>query len=88
MTVAEIAARLGKRQLVLPAPVLSVALRIGRMLRLTPHGPEKVPFLRYRPVLSNRRLREEFGYAPTRTTAEAFEAYLTSHPGLAQSRIT
>ncbi|MGW8481579.1 SDR family oxidoreductase [Microbacterium sp. NPDC055903] len=80
MTVAEIAARLGKPQLVLPAWALTAALAIGRALRLTPHGPEKVPFLRYRPVLDNRRLIDEFGCMPSMTTAEAFEAYLRTHP--------
>ena len=88
MTVPEIAERLGRRQLVLPAGVLAAALRIGRMLRLTEHGPEKVPFLRYRPVLANTRLKEEFGFVPTRTTREAFEEYLATHPsvGAAQRR--
>ncbi|MFJ2506193.1 SDR family oxidoreductase [Microbacterium sp. NPDC087592] len=86
MTVPEIAARLGKPQLVLPARALSTALRIGRTLRLTPHGPEKVPFLRYRPVLANRRLKEEFGYTPRRTTREAFEEYLRTHPAVARKR--
>jgi UDP-glucose 4-epimerase len=80
MTVPEIAARLGKPQLVIPAWTLSAGLRIGRMLRLTEHGPEKVPFLRYRPVLANRRLKEQFGYTPRLTTREAFEEYLATHP--------
>ncbi|WP_407360287.1 SDR family oxidoreductase [Microbacterium sp. LBN7] len=88
MTVPEIAERLGRRQLVLPAWALAAALRIGRMLRLTEHGPEKVPFLRYRPVLANTRLKDEFGFVPTRTTREAFEEYLATHPsvGAAQRR--
>lgn len=80
MTVPEIAERLGKRQLVIPAWMLSTALRVGKTLRLTEHGPEKVPFLRYRPVLANRRLKEDFGYTPRLTTREAFEEYLASHP--------
>lgn len=80
LTVPQIAARLGKRQLVVPAWALDAALRLGRMLRLTEHGPEKVPFLRWRPVLSNRRLIEDFGFTPTRTSAEAFEEYLATHP--------
>lgn len=83
MTVPEIAARLGKPQLVIPAWALSVGLRVGRMLRLTEHGPEKVPFLRYRPVLANRRLKEEFGYTPRLTTREVFEEYLRTHPAVA-----
>lgn len=84
MTVPQIAARLGKPQLVVPAWLLSLGLRIGRMLRLTVHGPEKVPFLRYRPVLANRALVEDFGCTPTRTSREAFDEYLTAHPGVAR----
>ena len=53
VTVREIAARLGKPVLTVPAGALAFALRIGRMLHLTVHGPEQVGFLRYRPVLAN-----------------------------------
>lgn len=84
MTVPEIAARLGKRMLSVPAWVLGAALAVGHALRLTEHGPEKVRFLRYRPVLANRRLKEEFGYTPARTSREAFEEYLRTHPGVAR----
>lgn len=80
MTVPDIAARLGKPVLTLPAWALSLALRVGRMLRLTPHGPEKVPFLRFRPVLANGRLKEEFGFVPSRSSTDAFEEYLKTHP--------
>lgn len=85
LTVPEIAARLGKPLLTVPAAALSLVLRIGRMLRLTVHGPEKVPFLRNRPVLDNTRLNKEFGFTPTRTTREAFEEYLATHPGVAHT---
>ena len=84
MTVPEIAARLGKRMLSVPAWALGAALTVGHALRLTEHGPEKVRFLRYRPVLANRRLKEEFGYTPARTSREAFEEYLHTHPGVAR----
>jgi len=87
MTVPQIADRLGKPMLTVPAWVLSTALRVGRMLRFTEHGPEKVRFLRHRPVLSNRRLVAEFGYTPRLTSAQAFEAYLDSHSGVALSGI-
>lgn len=80
MTVPEIAERLGKSLFTVPASVLAWMLRAGRMLHLTEHGPEKVPFLRYRPVLSNARLKNEFGFTPTRTSREAFEEYLRTHP--------
>lgn len=39
-------------------------------------GPEQINFLRYRPVLSNRRLKEEFGYRLQKTSAETFEYFI------------
>ena len=84
LTVAEIADRLGKRMLTLPAWALGAALAVGRALRLTPHGPEQVRFLRYRPVLDNTRLKERFGYVPRLTSRAAFEEYLRTHPGVAR----
>ena len=58
-----------------PARVVQGALRALQPLRLAPYGPEQVDFLRYRPVLSNRRLKEVFGYVPQKTTAEVFDHY-------------
>ena len=71
----EIAARLGKRCVVLPAWLLQAALALLKPLGLTQYGPEQVNFLRYRPVLDNRRLKEVFGYVPKKTSAEVFEFY-------------
>lgn len=85
LTVREIAARLGKPTITVPAWLLAFALRMGRMLRLTVHGPEQVRFLRYRPVLSNDALTRAFGFTPAKTSSEAFEAYLATHPGVARS---
>lgn len=80
LTVPEIARRLGKPLLTLPAWVLRALLWAGHRLHLTQHGPGQVNFLRYRPVLANARLTEEFGYTPALTSAEAFEEYLAHHP--------
>lgn len=84
ITIQELAARLGKPLLTVPAGVLAAGLRIGRALRLTAHGPEQVRFLRYRPVLANDALKADFGFTPEKTSREAFEAYLESHPGVAR----
>lgn len=75
LTIREIAAILGKPMLVVPAAALRGALGLARLLGVGRYGPEQVDFLRYRPVLSNRRLKEEFGYVPAKTTAEAFRFY-------------
>lgn len=74
----EIAARLGKRCVVLPAGLLQAALWLLKKLGMTQYGPEQIDFLRYRPVLANRRLKEEFGYVPKLTSAEVFELWRRS----------
>ena len=80
MTVDEIAESLGKPTLTIPEPVLRGVLAIGKRLGLTAYGPEQTKFLQYRPVLDNTRLRKEFGYTPSHTSREAFEAWRTAHP--------
>ena len=74
----EIAERLGKRCVVLPAWLLQTALALLKPLGLTQYGPEQVNFLRYRPVLANEKLKREFGYVPRKTSAEVFEYYLAA----------
>ncbi|WP_193610352.1 NAD-dependent epimerase/dehydratase family protein [Nocardioides lijunqiniae] len=75
LTIDEIAGLLGKPTLVVPEPVLRLALAVGSRLGLTPYGPEQTRFLRYRPVLDNSRLKDDFGYRPTRTSREAFDEW-------------
>ena len=80
LTIHEIAARLGKRCLVLPAALLRTALALLKPLGLTQYGPEQLDFLRYRPVLLNTRLKEVFGYTPQYSSSEVFDLYrLTRH---------
>ncbi len=76
LTVVEIAAILGKPVRTLPAGLVKAALWCGRLLGIGRYGPEQVNFLRYRPVLSNRRLKEEFGYRPQKTSQETFRFYV------------
>ena len=75
MTMADIANRLDKRYVPLPASLVRGVLRALKVVRLTQYGPEQVDFLRFRPVLDNRSLKEDFGYVPEKTTREAFEMY-------------
>ncbi len=81
MTMREIAERLGKRYLNLPVGLVRGVLWVLRKLRLTQYGPEQVDFLRHRPVLDNTRLKEQFGYVPRKTTAEAFEVFVAGRRG-------
>jgi UDP-glucose 4-epimerase len=73
LTIHQIAARMGKRCRVLPPWLLQAALWAGKRLGLTQYGPEQLRFLQYRPVLDNRRLKEDFGYRPRKTSAEVFD---------------
>jgi UDP-glucose 4-epimerase len=75
MTIRQIADRLGKRCLTLPAWLLGGALALLKPLGLTQYGPEQLDFLRYRPVLDNGRLKSVFGYTPRYTSSEVFDVY-------------
>ena len=75
ITLEEIARRLGKPYMAVPVSVLRGTLRILKASRLSRAGPEQVDFLRYRPVLSNERLKTEFGYTPSLTSEECFDRY-------------
>jgi len=78
LTLRQMAAQLGKPYRPLPIGPVRGALWLMKKLGRTQYGPEQVDFLRYRPVLSNRRLKEEFGYTPAKTTAEVFELFVES----------
>ena len=75
LTIQEIARKLDKPLLTLPASVVKAGLQVAKWLA-KPVGPEQINFLRYRPVLSNRRLKEEFGYRLQKTSAETFEYFI------------
>jgi UDP-glucose 4-epimerase len=79
LSIQEIAARLGKRCITIPPGLLRAVLAVLHPLGLSQYGPEQVDFLRYRPVLDNRRLKEVFGYVPRLTSAEVFELFRKSH---------
>jgi len=69
LTMREIAQRLNKPLMTVSPWLLKSALQVAKWLG-KPTGPEQINFLRYRPVLSNRRLKEEFGYQLQKTSAE------------------
>ena len=75
LTIDEIAHLLGKPVLRIRPWLLGAVLAVAHPLGLTRYGAEQVMFLRYRPVLDNRRLKEVFGYMPRYTSREAFLAW-------------
>ncbi|MBU9723335.1 MULTISPECIES: SDR family oxidoreductase [Bacillaceae] len=76
LTIHELGNLLNKRVIFFPPAVLKHSLSVLKKLRLTQYGPEQINFLRYRPVLDNRKLREEFGFNPTYTSEEVFHLFL------------
>jgi UDP-glucose 4-epimerase len=79
LTMAEIARRLGKHCVALPASLLRGVLTVLKVLGLSRYGPEQLNFLRYRPVLSNRRLKQAFGFVPQLSSEQVFELFRRSH---------
>jgi UDP-glucose 4-epimerase len=79
LAIDSIAARLGKPCLTVPAGLLRAVLALLHPLGLSQYGPEQVDFLRYRPVLDNRRMKAQLGYVPSKTSAEVFDFYCRTH---------
>ena len=75
LSVHDIAARLRKPVLALPAGVLRAALWVGRRLGVSRYGPEQVRFLQHRPVLANDRLLAAFGPVLQKDAAAAFDHF-------------
>ena len=76
LTMKEMAGIMGKPYVALPPGLIKGALWVMKKLGVTQYGPEQVNFLRYRPVLTNRRLKEVFRYTPQKTTREVFQFFL------------
>lgn len=83
LSMAEIAERMGRRPLVVPAALLQAGLAVLKPFRLSRYGPEQLDFLRYRPVLANDRLKQVFGFVPSLTSAATFELWRSAHSATA-----
>jgi UDP-glucose 4-epimerase len=74
----EIAKATGRPFLPLPIGLIRGVLTITKRLGLSQYGPDQVDFIRYRPVLTNTRLKKIFGYTPQKTSREAFDYWLAN----------
>jgi len=75
LSVPELAEIMGKPVLSIPAGVLKLGLGLSHRLGLTQASPHHLLFLQFRPVLSNVKLKAEFGYQPQKSSREVFEYY-------------
>ncbi|WP_237068292.1 SDR family oxidoreductase [Microbulbifer guangxiensis] len=82
LTPEEIARLLGKPLRRPPVWLVKALLGIGYGLHLTDNQPGQVMFLQYRPVLLNRKLKEELGFVPEKTSAEAFTYFAREALGI------
>ena len=76
LTMQEIAKMLNKPVINIPPTLLKYVLLVLNKLGLSQYGPEQIGFLQYRPVLDNRKLKQDFGYVPQKTSEEVFRLFL------------
>lgn len=72
----QIAKKLNKKYLPIPSKFVEGALFLLSRFGLSQYGPEQVKFLKYRPVLLNKSLKEVYGYIPEKTSEQVFSYYL------------
>lgn len=75
LSLREIAALNHKPYISIPPSMLKSALWLLHLLRVTRLGPGHTKFIQYRPVLSNDKLKSEFGFTPQYDARKAFERY-------------
>jgi UDP-glucose 4-epimerase len=56
-----------------------LAFSILRPLKLVPYGPESLKFIQYRPVLSNEKLKKEFGFTPQKSSKEVIQFWIENN---------
>ncbi|HEX7883294.1 MAG TPA: SDR family oxidoreductase [Afipia sp.] len=75
LSLREIAKLNSKPFFAIPPAILKSALWLLHLLRVTKLGPGHARFIQYRPVLSNDKLKSEFGFTPQYDARQVFERY-------------
>ena len=76
LSVKEIASIMGKKNQTLPAWLIKGLFGLLYPLGLSKYNAFIVNFVQFRPVLLNTKLKEEFGFTPTKSTRAVFDYYL------------
>ena len=82
VTLKEIARILKRPYIPLPPKLLEVALKYLKKWGLTQYGPEQINLIRYRPVLDNQNLKQNFLFMPRYSSKECFLHYLEEGSGI------
>ena len=72
--------RAGKLAVGVPVPAVAMVGRAVRRGGVVDFSPEQTQFLNFGRVVSNQRLKDEFGYLPSYDTEAAFDTLLTGRP--------
>jgi len=72
--------RAGKLAIAVPAPAVAAVGRAIRSSGVVDFSPEQAQFLSFGRVVSNQRLKDDFGYLPSYDTPAAFDTLLTGRP--------
>ncbi len=75
LSLREIAELNHRPYIAIPPSLLKFALWLLHLLRVTKLGPGHAKFIQYRPVLSNDKLKSEFGFTPHHDARKVFERY-------------
>ncbi|MGK5111028.1 MULTISPECIES: NAD-dependent epimerase/dehydratase family protein [unclassified Geodermatophilus] len=75
LLLSQVIRRLGRLQVPLPSVTLGSVGRLTRRFGFVDYSPEQMRFLNFGRVVDTTVLREEFGYTPRHTTAEALADY-------------
>jgi UDP-glucose 4-epimerase len=76
LTLKQIASFLNKPYLAIPSWLLRAVLSVLKPFGLSQYGPEQVKFIEYRPVLSNKKIKQKFCHQPKKSTEKAFLSFL------------
>lgn len=75
----DIAKALGKNIQIMTPFVMRSILRIQKWLKMSNTDPAQLVFIMHRPVLANKKLKEEFGDIPLKTSREAFTYFIENN---------
>jgi UDP-glucose 4-epimerase len=75
-TMRQLAKKLNKLYICIPSKLLEIFLFVLNKTGLSLYDANQIVFLKYRPVLSNKKLKGEFGYIPTYNSEEVFDFFL------------
>ncbi|HSV65315.1 MAG TPA: SDR family oxidoreductase [Mycobacteriales bacterium] len=78
LTLSQAIRRAGRLMLPVVKPAMNLLAGLTRRSKLVTYPPENVRYLHYGRVVDNTRLKNEFGYTPKYTTAEAFDDFVQS----------